>query len=292
VRWSRLVPAWGAVGLGALPISFYVFNRDVGQLYWVQSTTLSEVYKLAIFFAGGSKAVAAVLSVLSLATIVAAISANGDKLHTRTEASWRFMLALLWAVVPVALTIVLSLQKPIFVHRYLLVVLPAYLILLAIGLARLQDRWVLPSALIIFIALSSVSIAQGYFRPVEDWRGAVNHVLDRSQAKDSVLIYIPYGVNNFIFYTVRRERSGFRTDVARIDGVHSVGQLEQIDSPRTWLLLYPSPHTAAEAPLFEDTLKKRYAAEERKQLKGIEVLLFTQLKQLPSRPPTTSAPHP
>jgi hypothetical protein len=291
IRWSRIIPAWAVIALGAVPISFYVLKRDVGQLYWVQPTTLSEVYKLAVFFAGGSKAVAAVLSVLSVAAIVVAIAANTKMLQTRTEASWRFMIALLWAVVPVGSTILASLHRPLFVHRYLLVVLPAYLMLIGMGLARLQKRTYLAAALILFISLSSVSIAQGYFRPVEDWRSAVDYVLSSSQPEDSVLIYIPYGANNFHFYVARRERLGLRTKLARIDGVQSLSQAETIDSPRTWLLLYPSPHTAEEAPRLEGALKARYAGLERKRFKGIEVLLFTQLTRPPSRPPTASAPR-
>src|SRR5439155_19559704 len=122
--WGRLVASWVAIAFGAAPISFYIFKRDVGQLYWVQSTTISEIYKLTIFFAGGSKAVAAVLSVLSLAAIGAAIAANKEMVRSRNEASWRFMVGLLWGLLPVVITVLVSLIRPVFVHRYLLVALP------------------------------------------------------------------------------------------------------------------------------------------------------------------------
>ncbi len=293
IRFGRVAVSWTAIALAALPISFYVFRRDVGQLYWVQPTTLAEVYKLTIFFAGGSKAVAAVLSVLSLVAIGAAIARHRKQLRTRSEASWRYAVPLLWAVLPVLLTILASLHKPLFVHRYLLVALPGYLILIGLGLASIQGRKLLWSALIVFVGLSSVSIAQGYRRPVEDWRGVVERVLSRTQPRDTVLIYIPYGANDFFFYAERRERRGLRTQLARIDSVQSVAQLQSIDSPRAWLLLYPSPHVAEEAPLFEKTLTERYASVERTQFKGIEVLLFSQpLKPPPSRLPAESAPRP
>ena len=291
VRWGRLIAAWAAIALGAIPISFYIFKKDVGQLYWVQPTTLSEVYKLTIFFAGGSKAVAAVLSVLSLVAIVAAVAANSGGLRKRSGASWRFMVILLWAAVPIAITVLISLIKPIFVHRYLLVALPGYLMLVALGLVQLQKRAALAGALALFIGLSGVSIAQGYFRPVEDWRGAVDYVLSRTTPDDSVLVYIPYGMNNFIFYTARRERSGLPTTLGHIDSAHSVSQLEAIVSPRTWLLIYPNPHTAEDAPAFEKTLQSRYETLERKQFKGIEVLLYKDLKQPPSRLQEESAPR-
>jgi mannosyltransferase len=278
VKWGKLTAAWIAIAIGAIPISAFVLKRDVGQLYWVQPTTIPEIYKLTIFFAGASKGVAAILSIVSIFAIVAAIASNTEAVRTRSEASWKFMVALLWAVLPVLLTILVSLHRPIFVHRYLLVALPGYLTLIALGLARIRSRTLLASALISFIALSSVSIAQGYFRPIEDWRGVVDYVLSNSRPDDSVMIYIPYGVNNFTFYTVRRERTGLRTNPARIDGVNSVKQLESVASPRTWLLIYPSPHVAEDAPLFVITLNKRYEKSERKQFKGVEVILLTDLR--------------
>jgi mannosyltransferase len=287
VRWSNLIPAWMAIGLGALPISFYVLKRDVGQLYWVQPTTFSEVYKLAIFFAGGSKAVAAILSGLSLAGIGAAIANNRNRLRRRSEPSWRFILALLGAVVPVGSTILVSLHKPVFVHRYLLVALPAYLILLGVGLARIQKPALLASALIVFIGLSSLSIAQGYFRPVEDWRGAVDHILDRAQPGDALTVYIPYAMNNFNFYRARHSR----TPIELLAPLTSADQARSIATPRLWVMIYPSPHTAEQAPLFKDILKEHYATEEQTQFKGIEVLLYTEPKQPPSRLPEESTPR-
>ena len=285
VRWGRLVASWVTIAFGAAPISFYIFKRDVGQLYWVQSTTISEIYKLTIFFAGGSKAVAAVLSVLSLAAIGAAIAANKEMVRSRNEASWRFMVGLLWGLLPVVITVLVSLIRPVFVHRYLLVALPGYLILLALGLARLRRQAMLAVALTVFIGLSAVSIAQGYFRPVEDWRGAVDYVLSRTTPEDTVLVYIPYGMNDFIFYTARRERAGLPMTLGNLDSAHSVQQLESIASPRAWLLLYPSPHVGEDAPGFEQALQSRYTSVERKQFKGIELLLYKGLKQPPSHRP-------
>jgi mannosyltransferase len=293
IRLGRVVVAGTAIVIAALPISFYILRRDVGQLYWVQPTTVAEVYKLTIFFAGASKAVAAILSVLSLVAIGAAIAGHRQQLRTRSEVGWRFAVPLLWAVLPVLLTILVSLHKPLFVHRYLLVALPGYLILIGIGLASIRNKRGLWSVLVVFVALSFVSIAQGYHRPVEDWRGAVDHVLSSTQPQDTILIYIPYGANDFFFYAERRERRGLRTRFVRIDAAQSVAQLESIDSPRSWLLLYPSPHVAEDAPLFEKTLTQKYAVVDRKQFKGIEVLLFSQpLKPQPYRPPAESAPRP
>ena len=70
------------------------------------------------------KAVAAALSVLSLVAIASAVFAHRRWLTSRSEEGWRFLLIFLWAVLPVLLTVLVSLHKPVFVHRYLLVALP------------------------------------------------------------------------------------------------------------------------------------------------------------------------
>ena len=291
VPWRRLAAAWSAVAAAALPIAYYILKRDVGQLYWVRPTTVDEIYKLTVFYAGGSKAVAAVLSVLSLAVIATAVADNRKTLAAKGEESWRFQLIFLWAVLPVVLTVLVSLHKPIFVHRYLLVALPGYLTLIALGLARIRKQLRLYSALGVFIALSGISIAQEYRRPIEDWRGVVEHVLSHARPEDSVLLYMPYGVNNFVFYTIRREREEAHVPLGRLEPVDSVAQLQAIDSPRAWLILCPSPHVAKDAPLFKETLEERYSSLEPRQFRGIEVLLFSGLKQPPSRLPGGSAPR-
>jgi uncharacterized membrane protein len=292
IPWLRWGGAWTAIAMCAIPIGYYVLKRDVGQLYWVQPTTVAEVYKLAIFFAGGSKGVAAVLSVLCLAAITSAVFVHRRWLTSKSEESWRFLLIFLWAVLPVLLTVLVSLHKPVFVHRYLLVALPGYLILIGLGLAGLRKQSWLFCALAFFIGLSAISIAQEYGRPVEDWRGVVEHVLSHARPDDAVLIYIPYGVNNFVFYTMRRERQQPQVHLARFESANSVVQLKAIDSPRIWLVLYPSPHVAEDAPLFERTLKERYASTERKQFKGIEVLLFSHLQAAAVSPPNRVSTSP
>jgi mannosyltransferase len=290
VPWRKLLIIYFAMAVTVFPIVVYVLRNDVGQLYWVQPTTFSEIYKLFIFFAGASKAVAAVLSVISLIACAWAIVGSSAELRRRSEASWKLGLVLAWVVVPLAITVVVSLHKPVFVHRYLLVSLPGYLLLIGLGLSKLRKR-VLVAALVIVIALSGVSIVQGYFRPIEDWRGVVEYVLSNAEKGDALLVYVPYGSNNFNFYASRMERKRPHPPVIPIDTSGGTSQIAKLSLPRAWLLLYPSPHVAELAPQFERDLTARYGNQQRREFKGVTVILFSGLKPPSSLPQAASGPR-
>src|SRR4051794_2408538 len=139
---------------------------------------------------------------------------------------------------------------------------------MGLGIAQLR-RKALFALLAAFVALSGVSIGQGYFRPVEDWRNAVAYVLDNAHQGDALLPYIPYGSNNFNFYARRIERTKQHPPLAFVDSAKGVSQIAGIASPRTWLVLYPSPHVAELAPQFEQALTARYSSEQRREFKGV-----------------------
>ena len=278
VPWRKVLLCYVAFAAAVLPIAIYIVRNDVGQLYWVQPTTFSEIYKLFVFFAGGSKAVAAVLSVFSLLACGFAIGHHSDVLRRRSAESWKIGLVLAWLIVPVAIAVLVSLHKPVFVHRYLLISLPGYLLLMALGIERLRKR-ALVAALAIVIAFSGVSIVQGYFRPIEDWRGAVQYVLRNAQKGDTLLVYIPYGTNNFNFYASRIERTQAHSPLLFVDTSRGPSELANLSAARTWLVLYPSPHVAEHALDFEHALASRYANQQRRDFKGVSVILFSGPKQ-------------
>jgi hypothetical protein len=54
------------------------------------------------------------------------------------------VIILLWLFVPVAIVLAVSLARPLLIGRYLIVVLPAYVLLFAEGLAWLRPRPLVP----------------------------------------------------------------------------------------------------------------------------------------------------
>jgi hypothetical protein len=65
----------------------------------------------------------------------AGVATNGRGIE-----SWRYGVVMAWLVLLVAGVLVLSIVKPVFVDRYQIGALPAFVVLTAIGITRLQPR--------------------------------------------------------------------------------------------------------------------------------------------------------
>jgi mannosyltransferase len=143
----------------------------------------------------------------------------------------------LWLWLPIIVTWLISQRRPIYVHRYLIVVLPAYLILLAYGVVSVSHRtlkWALTTALVAIMASSSIRI---YFDPVllkQDWRGAANYVQGNAQANDVIAVERFEDIAAFKYY--------YKGDLelVTVDSGRSLGELEKsIEGyERLWLIYY------------------------------------------------------
>ena len=93
--------------------------------------------------------------------------------------------------VPLLLLLLLSLRKPVFTPRFLLICLPAVVLLAGRGAYLLRpSRWstVIPALLVVLLA----ALLPGYYkRPKEDWRAATRYVLSAAQPGDAVLVWYP-----------------------------------------------------------------------------------------------------
>ena len=86
----------------------------------------------------------------------------------RTRAQWTDGLGLLWLVMPFVLSAVVStVVKPIFLSRYMIVVVPAVALVAAVGLTRLRVRRLAIAALSVLVIGSLVTILAS--RPVNRW---------------------------------------------------------------------------------------------------------------------------
>ena len=90
------------------------------------------------------------------------------------------------------LAFAISYVKPIFVAKYLIVSLPALVLLVALGLASIPRRWVAAILLVALLAVSGRELAAFYgSRGLEDWRHTtapeiVTHL--REQGADALIL--------------------------------------------------------------------------------------------------------
>jgi mannosyltransferase len=115
------------------------------------------------------------------------------------------VLALLWLFVPLLFSLLLSLIVPLYVDRFFIFALPAYLLLVSCGVMSLKSRIVRAAwgALVVILAL--VSVMGTYSAPAfakEDWRGLAGYLGERVRESDVVALrYFQYKFPFEYYYT-------------------------------------------------------------------------------------------
>ena len=102
------------------------------------------------------------------------------------------LVGLLYLFVPIGVALVAVLVTEHMLERYLLVVAPAYYLVLGCGLSLLSQRWYLWGGSVFFVALgSALSLQNYYFDPYfskADYRGAAQHLTTFGRPGDAVIV--------------------------------------------------------------------------------------------------------
>jgi hypothetical protein len=117
---------------------------------------------------------------------------------------------LCWLLVPVLGFFLITLVRPMYTARYLVFVLPAYLLLLAAGMVAVwrHSRLLATFWLVALLAASGRGIwLQARTQVKADFRSATQYVADLMAPEDLLLFQIPYGRYSFDYYFERRQPS-------------------------------------------------------------------------------------
>jgi hypothetical protein len=221
--------------------------------------------------------------------------------HSETQGLsevWVCRFLVLWLIFPIAFTLVLSLAKPLFVPRYFIFCLPALLLLVAAGVARLRSVWLKMAVVILLLALSFRGAAGVYQHDLDiqrdDWRAVSRYLLSEAQPGDALLFHVPMGRMPYEFYrsllrpspaspTVLypRHADGHLTFLDFVEKPDDVEIEQRLPShPRVWLVLtYAETQSGLpDSRSLELTtlLGKAYSAAERHNFAGVEILLYTK----------------
>ncbi len=184
--WRPVMLGGAVIFLCALPGITYILRASPENLHflWMPRPTPKELWHLAMFF-GGSGAKIVVSVVLWAAGLITVARSRRSPKH---DDFWRAMLIVLWAVVPVVTTALVSLLHPMFLQRYMIFSLPATILLAALG-ASLLHRGHAAILVVLLCALSLPTIVEGYSKPREDWRAASNAILSSASPGDAVVFF-------------------------------------------------------------------------------------------------------
>jgi uncharacterized membrane protein len=114
--------------------------------------------------------------------------------------------AALWLVIPVLALFLVTLRYPLFTARYLVFVLPALLLLVAMGAQAVghRSRWLAGFLLAAVLASNLAGLWLQARTPLKaDFRSATQYVASKLQPDDLVVFQIPYGRFSFEYYLKR-----------------------------------------------------------------------------------------
>ncbi len=261
---QRLLVAAVLTALLSSPAVAFVLLRNNGQLSWVPRPSLLELYRTAIFLAAeGGKVIGDLLLVFCLLALARAGLQLRREWRPQSPAFWRELFLWCWLAVPMLVTLACSIYTPIFFHRFLIICLPAFVLLVARGLLLLPRRTALVS---IFTGLSLVAVFQSYSRTREDWRAVTAYIVTNAEPGDAILFHQPYCDIAVAYYEARFHNGVRPVPVSTVDIAELRGYR------RLWVVFYPvSTATNAWAEL---ELAGAHATLRHAAFRGADVMLF------------------
>ncbi len=249
-RRQALVAVAGAAAL-LLPVTLaVVLGGQSAQLDWLGRPGLRQLPGLAEWFVESR-----VTLVVYFAGAVAALAAG-----VRARDRRPYTLLLLWLLLPPAVAFVLSyVRDPVYLYRYFLVCLPALVLLVAAGFARLRPLW-LGIALTALACALSVRTVEGC-RPDckirhDDWEAAVADLRARIRPGDAIVVY-PAEVRTPLDHYLGGERPrllyperwGLLGDETEGHDSLEAAVRDVGEHPRVWLVTWWLPAEPASAAL-------------------------------------------
>lgn len=173
---NAILPGWGElVNLSffkALPLTFVKFS----------------IGRITIF----DKKIYALVAII-LFGLYSLLIVNGflKKKRGITEKHNSTLFVLFWFLIPVFLAWIISFLIPNYQPFRLLLVLPAFYLLLAIGVSNIIKPFLRNMALILVLLVNLISLGVYYKNPYfhrEDWRGMVNYIEKEAKEKEYALL--------------------------------------------------------------------------------------------------------
>ena len=209
---------------------------DRSQLSWMNPSSAPSFYAVLVEFSGGGL----------LLIVFAALLLFSLRGYWRMPQAQRpspavvYAFLWMWLLLPIVIVGIVSLYRPALQARYLIVSLPAFLLLAADGLARIRSKVISIVTVVAITGFSTVGLNSYYRARVDvnhsdNWRDATAYCLSHARPGDAVL------------FTYSAEEIPFRVYQGRLVGME-VGltllpqrtELELLNAAGTWT-------TAAEA---------------------------------------------
>ena len=178
---TRQVPGWRGIAAGGIPLLLaaapipLIIVQFGGEQEWIPPLSLSQAAGAITDLAGGLPLLLA-LTALGVVAVVA---------RPRDPLIW---LVVGCIVIPIVGAAAISVVKPMFVGRYLIIVLPFVAVLAACALVALPKAWMRGAAAVAVAGLLLLALPSAYADThQQDWRAAGPWMASRVQAGDRLI---------------------------------------------------------------------------------------------------------
>jgi mannosyltransferase len=293
--------AWIWIGVATFPVLAFVGKTGAGQIRWIPRPGLGELLDYCEHLAGNGGL--PLLLLYAAACLAAILPMRGLIFRRGADWNiWRLQFLLIWLLFPVALTLLLSLARPVFLARYLFFCLPALIILAAAGLASLRKAWMTGVCQTAILLLSLQGTLAYYHHDFDLERdgseAAANYIYDHARPGDAILFHIAEGRVPYEFVGSLRTtpdarssaapgpaiifpRHGDHLDYRDVTGKPSSELLHSVPEKyaRVWVVLMSNGapgHPDATTLMLNQAFGESFLRMERQQFPQVEVRLYSK----------------
>jgi len=216
-HWRGLVGSAAAIGVAASPLLALMIDRTRHPwlpLDWLTRPTLHDIYDKFYSLAGntefpGSHGGKVVLTAYAIVCALPLISWIRNWRAGRSLERWGTPLLASWLFLPIGLALAVSFVQPMFLSRYLIICIPALVLLAGHGIASLHPESLSATALAVLVILAVERLPQYYEHRSEfrQWKAVTDDLVRRSQPGDAALFCIAPGWLLFDYYRDRYHQS-------------------------------------------------------------------------------------
>jgi 4-amino-4-deoxy-L-arabinose transferase-like glycosyltransferase len=197
VRLLNITLTFSIIGVLVLPLIVFILAKDSGQVSWIPPVDILSLPRLFFAFSG----------LVDLPMVIVCLLLFPIGLFNLLQKSWKQPLSrktwqsgftVIWLVLPIAIVMIVSLLKPLFVTRYFIVSFPPFILITSLGLACITRKWNYRLGTAVVVILSINAVFTSYrASTVADWKSASSFLFSSSLSNDALFIYrdtqfIPY----------------------------------------------------------------------------------------------------
>jgi hypothetical protein len=193
----RALAVYAAVAVLSTPVVYYSVGHG-SMVAWIPPLTEARIFTVLFLMSGSCWPLFVVAGQALLRT--GWLAGTGHRAYA---------LPLAIGVVPILLTIAISVVRPMLEDRYLLFTIPSLAAVCASAAFSLRPRWIAVLAAVWLVAVSATTGLMWYGQgPLQDFRAATLAVTSRAVPGDVVLIYPGYESPGYHYYVYRLGHDG------------------------------------------------------------------------------------